>query len=162
MFSKIWAVIATVVAVFLFVLHFVNPLPLFQFPDLGHRIIAVPEEYRVAVVQALQLGDLRPYGTFTAGIKQTLMGDGRTVVASGGGMRPGGVISLPVFDPETKALAAQELLESYGIHTTIRTPEDSQLIGKIAVVRLPFGVDIVYRVSAHKMPYPKWQDDWRN
>ena len=77
MIAKTWATVATIVAAVLFMLHFDNPFPLFQVPDKGHQILGVPEQYRVTVVRALGIGGLQPYGTFLAGIKQTLMDDGR-------------------------------------------------------------------------------------
>jgi len=154
---RAWAWMATLAAGALALIHFAHPWPLYQIPDRGHRIIAVPERHRVAVVEALRVAGLAPYGTFTAGVKQTLMWDGLTVVASGQGLGSC-AISLPVGDPTTAAKHAQQIFLRHDIKSTAFEPPG--LEGKLTVVKLPFGLDIAYRVHGSKMPSPEWQDKW--
>ena len=156
---KAWGSVATILAGALALVHFAHPLPLYQIPDRGHRILAVPEEkYRVPVIEALMVGGLNPYGTFTAGLKQTLMWDGFTVVAAGQGLGSCAV-SLPVDDPSEAAKRAQRALLKHGVRSTTFDPPE--LKGKLSVVKLPFGLDIAYRVHGSQMPPITWQSRWQ-
>jgi len=157
MLVNLWASLTTFLSVALAVLHFAHPWPLYQIPDRGHRILPVPEQHRVAVVGALVVGGLKPYGTFTAGLKQTLMWDGFTVVASGKGVQSC-AISLPVDNPAAAAKRAQGVLLRHGIKTTAFEPPD--LKGKLTVVQLPFGLDIAYRLPGSRMGGVEWQRRW--
>ncbi|KKW19949.1 MAG: hypothetical protein UY63_C0004G0034 [Parcubacteria group bacterium GW2011_GWA2_51_10] len=158
MIAKLWAAIATVIAAALTVLHFDNPYPLVQVPDRGHRLYAVPAAQHALVVDILKRSGLRPFGTFTAGIRQTLFEDGMTVIASGAGVEKA-AISLPVENPQKKAEEMKKVvLAEFGIETQLWTPPDPELKDKLVVLKsanLP--LDFAYRLPGNKMPWPKWE-----
>lgn len=153
----IWAVLATIAALALLILHFANPYPLIQIPDRGHRIYALPDPHATAVMtEILAMTGLQPFGIFVAGgIYQTMMRDGNTVLAYGDGLR--NAISLPVSNPTVAAMEARDELARKGVMGTIFIPPGKHM-GTIVVLKLPqeFGWDIAYRLPGHRMPKPRW------
>ena len=158
MIVEIWAIIATTVSLCLAIWHCANPYPLIQFPDWGHRLYAVPSEHHAVMLELLRQSGLEPFGTFTAGVRQTLFRDGFTVIASGQGLQKA-AMSLPCSDPLMQAQRAQAVLSRNGIETEIWTPPEKDIEGKLVVVKLPtsFGWDIAYRLPGKDMPSPKWE-----
>lgn len=152
----VWAVMATVVATALGVLHFGNPYPLIQIPDRGHRLYSVPDERtHNLLLEVFRMAGAQPYGTFTAGVHHTLMMDGFTVLAYGEGIQ-GAAISFPVAHPRAAAEAAHEFLSERGITASIFVPS-MELGDKLVVLRLPFGWDVTYRLQGRNMPQPAWE-----
>lgn len=155
-FLVVWATFATIGFGVMLLWNFAHPYPLIQIPEFGHRLFGVPKEYHDAMVRQLQRDGLEPFGTFTAGVRQTLFRDGMTVIASGNGMQTS-AISLPTENPAQSAQAARSYLLSQGIETILWEPNDPEFKGKICVVILPWGFGIAYRLPGRKMPLPKWE-----
>lgn len=156
MLKTMWAVTATAIAAALGILHFANPYPLVQVPDRGHRLYFVPENQRETVLAVLALAGVSPFGTFNAGVKQTLMRDGFTVLASGP-VSAKAALSLPVDDPRATAEQAHVILETNGVRSAVEQP-DPQLAGKLVVVHmLDIGWDLAFRLPGYEMPAPKWE-----
>jgi hypothetical protein len=151
-------VLLAVYAAALTILHFANPCPLIQIPDRGHRLFVVPADKHDIIARGLNNAGLRRYRTFNAGgIRQTLMADGYTVIASGPTIT-GGAVSLVSKDPSESAAGLQLYLRAYGIETDIRRPPD--LDGKLVVVALPLGFglsEVAFRLPGAKMPSPNWE-----
>lgn len=157
MLVKAWAVLATAVAAALGVLHFANPYPLVQIPDNGHRLYFVPAQHRDAAIALLKLSGMDPFGTYTAGVRQTLFDDGVTVIATATDAQRAG-ISRVTHEPRGMAQIAKNMLHDAGIESTIRIPPEPELRDKLVVLKIPaFGWDIAYRVPGHKMPWPVWE-----
>lgn len=146
---------ATLVAIGLWVLHFRNPYPLIQIPDRGHRLFALPDKRtHDLLLEVLWMAGAPAYGTFFAGVNQTLMMDGFTVLAYGEGIHQP-AISIPVENPWKSAAAAQDFLSDQGVHTSLMYPSE-ELGDKLVLLRLPFGWDIVFRLNGKDMPPPQW------
>ena len=158
MITTIWAVVATVAFVALAVLHFRNPYPLIQIPDHGHRLFVAPAGQHETAVELLRRSGMEPYGTFNAGVCQTLFRDGFTVIASGADMQKA-AISIPVNNPEATAQSMRHWLAGRNIAATVfHPPVDKELKGKLAVLQIPsFGWEVAYRLTGRKMPSPKWE-----
>lgn len=154
--GRIYMALITVAFLAVSVLHFANPNPLIQIPDRGHRIFTVPEQYRSVTLSVLGHFYERPWGTFTAGTKQTLLSDGFTVIASGKDMQSA-ALSIPVDNPEVAAAQVRAMYRAAGVRTTVWEPPEAELQGKLVVVQLPFGWDIALRLPGQNMPYPKWE-----
>jgi len=148
--------IATVATIVLWILHFANPYPLIQIPDRGHRLFAVPDEpTHDLVLQVFCMAGAKPYGSFMAGVRQTLLSDGYTVLAFGEGIKDA-ALSFPVADPPNAAKEAQAFLATNGIETSIIRPSP-ELGDKLVVLQLPFGWDIAYRLPGKDMPRLVWE-----
>ena len=156
MFLQIYAICVSVAVVALAILHFWNPYPLIQIPDRGHRLFAVPKDLHMDIVQLLKIAGCKPFGTFTAGVRQTLFRDGFTVIASGEAIQSA-AISLPVNDPQHQALFAAEFLRRRGVAAVLWQPPEENLRGRLFVLKLPFGWDLAYRLAGSNMPLPKWE-----
>lgn len=153
----VWAVVATIIAFALFVLHFANPYPLVQIPDRGHRLYAVPDRNtHDAMVCVFEDAGMKPYGRFNAGAHQTLMRDGFTVIAYGESIsKP--AISFPVKNPTVSAKLAQRILTQWGITSSTMMPSP-ELGGRLVVLQLPhLGWDIAYRLHGKDMPAVEWE-----
>ncbi len=154
---QVWASVATIIALGLGILHFANPYPLIQIPDRGHRVfLASSKEAHRAVLEVLEVtAGVGSYGTFFAGVHQTLMRDGFTVIAWGTAERS--AISYPVENPLSAATRAAKIFKQLGIEVTITQPSPEQG-EKLILVALPtVGFDIVYRLQGKDMPRPKWE-----
>lgn len=151
----LWAVVATIVATALGVLHFANPYPLVQVPDRGHRLYAVPDQKtHDLMLSVFKMVGAEPYGTFNAGVHQTLMQDGFTVLAYGESVSA--AISFPTKNPLAAARTAQQFLAGNGVSASVMIPSP-ELGDKLVVLRLPFGWDIAYRLEGKDMPQPVWE-----
>jgi hypothetical protein len=158
---EIWAVISTAVAAGLCIFHFANPYPLLQIPDWGHRLFAVPgKQEEELILHLFRQAGLAPFGTFTAGVRQTLLRDGLTVIALGEGLQKAAV-SPPCNDPVAEAQRGRALLAAGGVETEIWTPPETELAGSLVVLKLPaaFGWDVAYRLPGRDMPRPKWEGE---
>lgn len=158
MLKTIWAVIATAATIALGILHFANPYPLIQVPDRGHRLYFVPASERATAVKLLaHFSDLKPFGTFTAGVRQTLFSDGVTVVATAMDTSRAG-ISTVTAKPSEQAEKARIFLRSRGVDAIIWNPPERELEGKLVVLKIPsFGWDLAFRIPGQQMPWPRWE-----
>lgn len=156
MLMMVWAVCATIGMVVFGTLLFANPYPLFQIPDWGHRLYGVPAEQHAVFVELFRRAGIPPFGTFTAVVRQTLLRDGFTVIASGEHMRKA-AISIPTSDPRKAAEDAKAFLAQNGISAGVFDPPETGLKDKLVLLRLPddLGWDIAFRRSI--MPTPKWE-----
>jgi hypothetical protein len=153
-----WSILSNIALAMLALYVFANPFPLVQLNEHGHRIFAVPAAMHGTAVSLLERSGLKPYGTFTAGVRQTLFVDGFTVIASGAGLQKA-AISVATNDPLGLSRRVQAFAASQGIPTSLWHPPEQALQGKLVVLKLPaeFGWDIAYRLPGMRMPPPEWE-----
>lgn len=154
-----WALAATCATIALSVFHFANPYPLVQIPDRGHRLFAAPDQKtHDLMVEVISRAGLKPYRTFKAGVHQTLLRDGFTVIAYGENFEKN-AISLPVENPLLEARSGQSFLAQKGMTAIISIPS-KELGEKLVLLQTSLAWDIVYRLPGRKMPMPQWEKKW--